>query len=151
MSQQPEASQQWDKLVQQVAADEVGMAVMPNEVVTYAADLIATLRAQVERLQAEVNEQARLNGMGGERELALMARVERLQASTGANVDAGMVPLTDEWIVSIAEDLGVIGPRSRVGNLHTCIGPFARAIEAEIAKLNGLTVGGIQASGRVGK
>lgn len=40
-----------------------------------------------------------------------------------------LVPLTDSRIMSLAEDLGVIGPRSRVGNLHTCIGPFARAVE----------------------
>jgi hypothetical protein len=39
---------------------------------TEAADLI-------ERLQAEVLEQCRINGMGAERELALMAKVEMLE------------------------------------------------------------------------
>ena len=38
----------------------------------------ATLRAEVERLTIEVNEQARCNGMGAERELSLLAQVERL-------------------------------------------------------------------------
>lgn len=36
---------------------------------------------EIERLRAEVEAQARLNGMGAERELALQAKVERLQAA----------------------------------------------------------------------
>lgn len=40
--------------------------------------------------------------------------------------------LTDRKIAEIAEDLGLIGPRSRVGNLHSVVGPFARAVEAEV-------------------
>jgi hypothetical protein len=39
----------------------------------------ASLRAEVERLTKECEEQARLNGMGGERELALRAENERLR------------------------------------------------------------------------
>ena len=37
-------------------------------------------RQRVAKLEAEVQEQARLNGMGAERELALMAQVSRLEA-----------------------------------------------------------------------
>ena len=44
--------------------------------------LCESYRTQVESLQVEVNEQARLNGMGAERELALMAKVEILQAAS---------------------------------------------------------------------
>lgn len=47
---------------------------------------------ELRRLHAEVNEQARLNGMGAERELALMAKVKqlerRIQASTHARHQA---------------------------------------------------------------
>jgi hypothetical protein len=46
-------------------------------------DLAQTVSKQADRiadLEAEVMEQARLNGMGAERELALMAEVERLMA-----------------------------------------------------------------------
>lgn len=47
---------------------------------------------ELRRLHAEVNEQARLNGMGAERELALMAKVKqlerRIQASTHARQQA---------------------------------------------------------------
>jgi predicted RNase H-like nuclease (RuvC/YqgF family) len=34
---------------------------------------------RIEQLEAEVQEQCRINGMGAERELALMAKVERLE------------------------------------------------------------------------
>lgn len=70
-----------------------------------------------------------------------------LAARSGQVAASAMVPLTDEQIVQIAEDLGIVGPRSRVGDLHARIGPFARAIEAGSAKLNGLTVGGSKAGG----
>jgi len=40
--------------------------------------------ARIAELEAEVNEQARLNGMGAERELALRAEVERLQRAIKA-------------------------------------------------------------------
>ena len=52
--------------------------------------LCESYRTQVESLQAEVNEQARLNGMAAERELALMAKVERLQAA-GQVLDASEI------------------------------------------------------------
>jgi len=38
--------------------------------------------AEIERLRAECEEQARLNGMGAERELALRAEIERLRTGT---------------------------------------------------------------------
>lgn len=79
--------------------------------------LCESYRTQAESLQAEVNEQARLNGMGAERELALMAKVEILQAASvewspaytrgparqSAPVTAvpAMVPLSDEQLASI--------------------------------------------------
>jgi hypothetical protein len=44
--------------------------------------------ARIAELEAEVNEQARLNGMGAERELALRAEVERLRAWRAAAFDA---------------------------------------------------------------
>lgn len=40
--------------------------------------------AEIERLTAELHEQARLNGMGSEREAALMAKVERLERELAA-------------------------------------------------------------------
>lgn len=40
----------------------------------------AALLRRIPGLEAEVQEQARLNGMGAERELALMAQVSRLEA-----------------------------------------------------------------------
>ena len=40
----------------------------------------AALLRRIPELEAEVQEQARLNGMGAERELALMAQVSRLEA-----------------------------------------------------------------------
>ena len=40
----------------------------------------AALLRRIPDLEAEVQEQARLNGMGAERELALMAQVSRLEA-----------------------------------------------------------------------
>lgn len=61
-----------------------------------------------------------------------------LAASTGANVDAGMVMLTPLQYNQIPE-LCAISPR-----LYESI---VRAIEAEFCRINGLTVGGIQASG----
>lgn len=42
-------------------------------------DVEASLRGQVAELEAEVQEQARCNGMGAERELALMAERDRLR------------------------------------------------------------------------
>lgn len=42
--------------------------------------VVAALLRRIPELEAEVQEQARLNGMGAERELALMARVSELEA-----------------------------------------------------------------------
>lgn len=110
--------------------------------------LCESYRTQVESLQAEVNEQARLNGMGAERELALMARVEILQAASvewspaytrgparqSAPVAAmpALVPLSVLQYNQIPE-LCQIRP-----SLYESV---VRAIEAAIAKINGLTVG----------
>jgi hypothetical protein len=41
--------------------------------------LVQTLYDQIERLDSEIMEQCRINGMGAERELALMARVSELE------------------------------------------------------------------------
>lgn len=43
--------------------------------------------AEIERLRAEVQEQARINGMGAERELALQAKIPRLRKALGIIVD----------------------------------------------------------------
>ena len=110
--------------------------------------LCESYRTQVESLQAEVNEQARLNGMGAERELALMAKVEILQAAyvewspaytrgparQSAPVAAvpALVPLSVLQYNQIPE-LCQIRP-----SLYESV---VRAIEAAIAKINGLTVG----------
>ena len=110
--------------------------------------LCESYRTQVESLQAEVNEQARLNGMGAERELALMAKVEILQAASvewspaytrgparqSAPVTAvpALVPLSVLQYNQIPE-LCQIRP-----SLYESV---VRAIEAAIAKINGLTVG----------
>ena len=107
--------------------------------------LCESYRTQVESLQVEVNEQARLNGMGAERELALMAKVEILQAASVAWSPAytrgparqsapvaavpAMVPLTDEQIKACWVS-GAVGPFE-----------FARASIAEFCRINGLTVG----------
>lgn len=107
--------------------------------------LCESYRTQVESLQAEVNEQARLNGMGAERELALMAKVEILQAASvewspaytrgparqSAPVAAvpALVPLSDEQIKACWVS-GAVGPFE-----------FARASIAEFCRINGLTVG----------
>lgn len=44
--------------------------------------------AELRRLSAEVDEQCRLNGMGSEREAALMARVDRLRAVNAELLEA---------------------------------------------------------------
>lgn len=43
--------------------------------------------AEIEHLRAEVQEQARINGMGAERELALQAKTARLRKALGIIVD----------------------------------------------------------------
>ena len=112
-------------------------------------------RTQVESLQAEVNEQARLNGMGAERELALMAKVEILQAasvewspaytrgqarqSAPAAAVPALVPLTEEQIISAVRPL--CNTDQVAERLVAVSIDEYRAIEAAIAKINGLTVG----------
>jgi hypothetical protein len=58
------------RLVMQVVAD-----------MAEAADLLAAKDAEIARLTAELDEQARLNGMGAEREAAMRGEVERLTAA----------------------------------------------------------------------
>ena len=41
---------------------------------------VAALEARIRELEADVNEQARVNGMGGSREAALLAKVAKLEA-----------------------------------------------------------------------
>ena len=147
MSQQPEA------ILVQHPTEPWGLVIKVQRTgsdpeITQAERLILALRAQVESLQAEVNEQARLNGMGAERELALMAKVEILQAASvewspaytrgparqSAPVTAvpALVPLSVLQYNQIPE-LCQIRP-----SLYESV---VRAIEAAIAKINGLTVG----------
>lgn len=147
MSQQPEA------ILVQHPTEPWGLVIKVQRTgsdpeLTQAERLILALRTQVESLQAEVNEQARLNGMGAERELALMAKVEILQAASvewspaytrgparqSAPVAAvpALVPLSVLQYNQIPE-LCQIRP-----SLYESV---VRAIEAAIAKINGLTVG----------
>lgn len=117
--------------------------------------LCESYRTQVESLQVEVNEQARLNGMGAERELALMAKVEILQAASvewspaytrgparqSAPVAAvpAMVQLTEEQMISAVRPL--CNTDQVAERLVAVSIDEYRAIEAASAKLNGLTVG----------
>jgi hypothetical protein len=50
-------------------------------VITNLRERLAEEQKQVELMEQEIIEQARLNGMGAERELALMAKVERMEDS----------------------------------------------------------------------
>ena len=55
-------------------------------------DQLATANATIEQLQTEVNEQDRLLGISGEKELALLARIERLEevlVETSAHINCG--------------------------------------------------------------
>jgi hypothetical protein len=88
----------------------------------YDEDALRTQAARIAELEAEVNEQARLNGLGAERELALRAEVERLRK-----------PLTDEQVADIALQSVYDGNACTPyrGAWVRMIGiPFARAIEA---------------------
>lgn len=57
----------------------------------------ALLTAEIERLRAEVEEQARLNGMRAERELALRAEIERLRSENARLREAleGVIRIAD--------------------------------------------------------
>lgn len=65
-------------------------------------------RKKVKHLEAELHEQAKLNGMGAERELALMAKMERMRANSdrwewiadGNNFDESFALLTDPALTS---------------------------------------------------
>ena len=65
----------------------------------YTADQVADT---IERLQAEVMEQCRLNGMGSEREAALMGKVGRLQAEN-ANLHDAYCHSQQQFVDSQAE------------------------------------------------
>ena len=119
---------------------------------TQAERLILALRTQVESLQDEVNEQARLNGMGAERELALMAKAEILQAASvewspaytrgparqSAPVAAvpAMVPLHSDAIGELAEKYAY---RDFTNDYPQTIDDLVRDVEAHHG--SGLTVG----------
>lgn len=63
--------------------DQHILRVMPHfapEAWTQNVNLMTDARAEIERLRAEVLEQARLLGMSGEREAKLLAEIERLRA-----------------------------------------------------------------------
>jgi hypothetical protein len=89
---------------------------------------------EIERLNAEVLEQCRINGMSAEREDALKAELTRLKASIaldkkaenarelGLDYEPAPVPLTDEQILEIKTQF--------VWTLDFQFTEFARAIEA---------------------
>lgn len=69
--------------------DIAGIVTLRNRI----GDLLAALdalTAEIAALRAELDEQARVNGMGGEREAALLAEVERLKAAVAANSMKGL-------------------------------------------------------------
>lgn len=90
----------------------------------YDAKTLQRVESERDQLQQEVNEQARLNGMGAERELALIAARDQLRAE----VERLRKPLTDEQLLTLAAH--------HLGEMHVenCglgdIKEFARAIEA---------------------
>lgn len=69
--------------IMELADAYVGAMVMPDGIHTVndPVKVRAALAAEVEKLEAELMEQARLNGMGGDRELKLMAENERYRAA----------------------------------------------------------------------
>jgi hypothetical protein len=61
---------------------------------------IEQLSAERDMLETEVGEQARLNGMGGERELALLARIAELEGKLDTVAEMGCAncaPTRAEW------------------------------------------------------
>ena len=68
----------------------------------------AALLRRIPELEAEVDEQAKLNGMGAERELALTAKAKKLRANAarwewiadGNNFDESFALLTDPALTS---------------------------------------------------
>lgn len=57
-----------------------GVYFCSNECQILALDALRSAQAEIKRLESECQEQARLNGMGGERELSLRSKVERLES-----------------------------------------------------------------------
>lgn len=86
----------------------------------YDQEAIDALTAQLEQARAECNEQARENGMGTERELALMAERDKLRAE----VEGLRKPLTPEHVWQLwAQECKVERPTVDL------VVAFARAIE----------------------
>lgn len=85
-------------------AAKLRVGVLTPDENTLASDMLR----RVPELEEELHEQARLNGMGAERELALMAKVEKLRANAarwewiadGNNFDESFALLTDPAITS---------------------------------------------------
>ena len=66
-------------IIDRLMALEAVTANEESETLSDAADAIVALRARNAELEREVLDQCRLNGMGGEREARLMARVAELE------------------------------------------------------------------------
>ena len=77
-----EATTELDRLRRHLESVQGGSAIK-SERLYELAGTCATLRQRAERAEDECLEQARLNGMGSERELALLARAERAEAGLG--------------------------------------------------------------------
>ena len=78
----------------------------------FEAEDVEPLVAEIARLRAEVEEQARLLGMSGEREAKLLARVEELEAALADARDNGLVhwyPATTRGVRKRAEMIARIG------------------------------------------
>jgi hypothetical protein len=93
-------------------------------------------------LRKELEEQARLNGMGAERELALMAEVERLLREIGrwkqehqfqAELTKSLMPYQDR-AVKAEQELSAVRELMNTYNLGgwtDAVGPMQRALAAE--------------------
>ena len=80
MTDTPEAARLADDLTQLASEGAALIHLQSGAYICQKFAESAALLHRIPELEAEVQEQARLNGMGAERELALMAQVSRLEA-----------------------------------------------------------------------
>ena len=83
--------------------DEAGLNGGSGAYAWRARELCSKAADELTRLTAEVEEQARLNGMGAERELALLAKVERLTAENARL--RGLIEPTEANVERVAKKM----------------------------------------------
>lgn len=110
-------------------------------------DEIGRLRAAIAAAEAETLEQARLNGMGAERELALLARAEkaererdaarealhRINDLAGAYPEDAFTPLTDDEVATIASAMSAAVSNGS-DRMHASWGRHLMSRTGEIAR-----------------